>query len=93
MLAAALLTVMNFHWLFSGTAIGFACSALLVLHRLFGARQNWQTTARWPAGRHLACALDMRNHGASPRTDTMTYPEIAEDILGHIVAKGLSRPV
>ena len=31
MLAAALLTVMSFHWLFSGTAIGFACSALLVL--------------------------------------------------------------
>lgn len=31
MLAAVLLTVMNFHWLFSGTAIGFACSALLVL--------------------------------------------------------------
>ncbi|MFC3098396.1 MFS transporter [Alteraurantiacibacter palmitatis] len=31
MLAAALLTVMNFHWLFSGTAVGFACSALLVL--------------------------------------------------------------
>jgi len=31
LLAAALLTVMNFHWLFSGTAIGFACSALLVL--------------------------------------------------------------
>lgn len=30
-LAAALLTVMNFHWLFAGTAIGFACSALLVL--------------------------------------------------------------
>lgn len=30
-LAAALLTVINFHWLFSGTAIGFACSALLVL--------------------------------------------------------------
>jgi len=31
MLAAALLTVMNFHWLFSGTALGFVCSALLVL--------------------------------------------------------------
>lgn len=30
-LAAALLGIMNFHWLFSGTAIGFACSALLVL--------------------------------------------------------------
>ena len=31
MLAAALLTVMSFHWLFSGTAIGFIASALLVL--------------------------------------------------------------
>jgi MFS family permease len=31
MLAAALLTVMSFHWLFSGTAIGFALSAVLVL--------------------------------------------------------------
>ena len=31
MMAAALLTVMNFHWLFSGTAVGFVCSALLVL--------------------------------------------------------------
>ena len=30
-LAAALLGIISFHWLFSGTAIGFACSALLVL--------------------------------------------------------------
>ncbi|MFE3796240.1 MFS transporter [Nocardia tengchongensis] len=31
MLAAAALTVMSFHWLFVGTAIGFAVSAVLVL--------------------------------------------------------------
>jgi MFS family permease len=31
MLAAALLAVMSFHWLFSGTAIGFLASAALVL--------------------------------------------------------------
>lgn len=31
MLAAALLTLIGFHWLFSGTAIGFLASALLVL--------------------------------------------------------------
>ena len=30
-LAAALLTVINFHWLFSGTAVGFVASALLVM--------------------------------------------------------------
>lgn len=30
MLAAALLTVINFHWLFAGTSVGFVASALLV---------------------------------------------------------------
>src|SRR5215218_5467689 len=30
--AAALLTVMSFHWLFAGTALGFICSALLVVY-------------------------------------------------------------
>lgn len=30
-LAAALLTVISFHWLFAGTAFGFVCSALLVV--------------------------------------------------------------
>lgn len=30
MLAAALLSMISFHWLFSGTVVGFACSALLV---------------------------------------------------------------
>ncbi|MDA4833100.1 MFS transporter, partial [Enterobacter hormaechei] len=30
-LAAGLLTVMSYHWLFSGTAIGFVASALLVV--------------------------------------------------------------
>lgn len=30
-LAAGLLTVISYHWLFSGTAIGFAASAMLVL--------------------------------------------------------------
>jgi MFS family permease len=30
-LAAGLLTIINFHWLFSGTAIGFLCSAMFVV--------------------------------------------------------------
>ena len=30
-LAAALLSVISFHWLFAGTSIGFICSALLVI--------------------------------------------------------------
>ena len=31
MLSAALLTLVNFHWLFGGTSVGFAVSALLVI--------------------------------------------------------------
>jgi hypothetical protein len=31
MLAAALLSIISFHWLFGGTALGFVCSAALVL--------------------------------------------------------------
>src|SRR5215212_4451021 len=31
MLAAALLTVISFHWLFGGTVVGFLCSAALVV--------------------------------------------------------------
>ncbi len=30
-LAAAMLSVISFHWLFAGTSVGFACSALLVV--------------------------------------------------------------
>lgn len=30
-IAAGLLTIISFHWLFAGTAVGFVCSALLVL--------------------------------------------------------------
>lgn len=53
-LAAALLTVISFHWLFAGTAIGFAISALLVVtavlpHRKAAiaiAESVWRKTTR-----------------------------------------------
>lgn len=66
--------------------------SLFVLHGLFGSARNWQSIARRLAKDHTVCTLDARNHGAAPWTDTMTYPEMAEDVLGHIAAKGLSRP-
>lgn len=54
MLAAALLTVISFHWLFAGTSIGFVISALLVLtsalpHRKAAGRAVegvWRKTTR-----------------------------------------------
>jgi len=54
MLAAALLTVISFHWLFAGTSVGFIASALLVVtsalpHRaeaLKRAESAWHKTTR-----------------------------------------------
>lgn len=45
-LAAALLTVINFHWLFAGTAAGFMCSALLVLSVVLPKSPAARTVAR-----------------------------------------------
>lgn len=54
MLAAALLTVISFHWLFAGTSVGFVISALLVVtsalpHRKAAAKvveSVWKKTTR-----------------------------------------------
>ena len=66
--------------------------SLLVLHGLFGSARNWHTVGRALAKDRRVCALDLRNHGGSPWADTMSYPEMAEDVLAHIKAAGLSRP-
>ena len=66
--------------------------SLVVAHGLFGSARNWTSVARRLAERHTVHALDMRNHGASPWADEMTYPAMAEDLLRYIAIQGLSRP-
>ncbi len=65
---------------------------LVVAHGLFGSARNWTSVARRLAERHTVHALDMRNHGASPWADEMSYPAMAEDLLRYIGIQGLSRP-
>ena len=65
---------------------------LVVAHGLFGSARNWASIAGSLATGHSVHALDMRNHGASPWTDEMTYPAIAEDLLRYIGTQGLARP-
>ena len=66
--------------------------AVVIAHGLFGSARNWSSIARRLAVGRTLHALDMRNHGASPWTDEMTYPAMAEDLLLYIGARGLSRP-
>lgn len=65
---------------------------VVVLHGLFGAGRNWAPIAQALAGDHRVYLPDARNHGASPWADTMSYPEMALDVLGLIEREQLQRP-
>lgn len=66
---------------------------LVVMHGLFGSARNWAGIARTLSETHRVYALDLRNHGASPRASSMTYEEMAEDVAGFIDGMGLKDPL
>lgn len=72
---------------------GDAGRALIVMHGLFGSARNWGGIARKLAEKHKVFALDLRNHGASSWTGSMTYEEMADDVSGFIEAHGIEEPV
>lgn len=53
---------------------------LAILHGLFGSARNWATIAQRLAVDRKVIVFDLRNHGNSPWADTMSYPEMAEDV-------------
>jgi len=65
---------------------------LIILHGLFGSARNWSTIARRLAVSHRVITLDLRNHGDSPWSETMTYEEMADDVADYIAVSGLERP-
>lgn len=67
--------------------------ALIILHGLFGSQRNWQTIAETLAGRYRVFACDLRNHGASPRARSMSFPEMADDLEALIEAHDLAPAV
>lgn len=65
---------------------------VVILHGLFGSGSNWRSVARELAGSHRVLSVDLRNHGASPWADSMSYLEMADDVLRLIEREDLSRP-
>lgn len=53
---------------------------LVIAHGLYGSGRNWGVIARRLADVRDVVAVDMRNHGASPRSDRHSYPDLAEDL-------------
>ena len=64
---------------------------LLIAHGLYGSGRNWGVIARRLADRRDVVAVDMRNHGESPRFPTQSYPEMAADLAE--VIESLGAPV
>ncbi len=61
---------------------------LVIAHGLYGSGRNWGVIARRLAVCRNVIAVDMRNHGDSPRTTTHSYPDMAADLAEVITAVG-----
>jgi esterase len=64
---------------------------LVIAHGLYGSGRNWGVIARRLADRREVVAVDMRNHGDSPRAATQSYPDMASDLAE--VIESLGAPV
>ena len=61
---------------------------VLIVHGLYGSARNWGVIAKRLSDRGPVLAVDQRNHGDSPWTDTHTYPDMAADLAEVITAQG-----
>ena len=73
----------------AATTLG-AGAPVLFLHGLLGRARNWQTMGRTVAADHAVWLVDLRNHGASPWSDEMSYPAMARDVAGLIEEEHLA---
>ena len=64
---------------------------VVILHGLFGAAKNWNSIAKQMARKYRIITVDLRNHGNSPWTDTMSYVDMAEDMVDFLDQRGLDK--
>lgn len=62
---------------------------LILLHGLFGSSANWMGVVRRLESDWRLIVPDLRNHGRSPHAPSMSYLEMAEDILAMMDRLGL----
>lgn len=61
---------------------------LVIAHGLYGSARNWGVIAKRLSDSRQVIAVDMRNHGLSPWTDSHDYADMAEDLAEVIAAHG-----
>jgi esterase len=62
---------------------------VLILHGLLGSARNWSTFAKQLAAMRRVFALDLRNHGASPWADRMSYDQMAADVRAFMAREAM----
>ncbi|CAB1112799.1 unnamed protein product [Ectocarpus sp. CCAP 1310/34] len=80
---------------FNPSASSSSFAPVVIMHGLLGNSRNfqgWGTKLSLDQERRVF-AVDMRNHGASSHHDSMTYVDMANDVLGFLADKGLSEAV
>jgi len=77
--------------------VGDADAQVVFLHGLFGQGKNWTAIAKALADSYRVLLVDLPNHGRSPWTEHVSYPEVASAVGDLIDARrtenGSSAPV
>ncbi|HLF19353.1 MAG TPA: alpha/beta fold hydrolase [Bacteroidota bacterium] len=63
---------------------------LVILHGLLGSSDNWHTVSKKLSAHFLVFAVDLRNHGRSPHSDSFSYETMAQDIKEFLQQHSLS---
>jgi pimeloyl-ACP methyl ester carboxylesterase len=66
---------------------------VVILHGLFASYKNWMSAAQFLSGFSRPFALDLRNHGDSPHSDSHTLEDLTGDLEEWLQERGLERAV
>lgn len=64
---------------------------IVLLHGLYGHKEEWAKIAEDLAPQYHLIAFDMRNHGLSTRSQEMSYTRMAEDVASALKGRGITR--
>jgi esterase len=66
---------------------------IILIHGLFGNLDNLGVLARDLQKDHNVIQIDLRNHGLSPRSPQVNYPEMAQDVLELMVQLAIEKAI
>lgn len=73
--------------------IGDNKPALVVLHGLYGASDNWMTIGKIWSENYEVYLLDLRNHGRSPHSDIASYQAMRDDVIEFLDANRIQKAI